>query len=253
MPNSISHQSRRNFLRGGVSLWLIAGLGVTNRPMRAVAAPIPKYGDKGQQDWRFCNKCFILYYDGYHKDNQPKDANRGRCPAGGAHFPQGWNFELPFNTRPEGDTQEKWRFCDKCSSMFYDGYEPKTGACPAGGGHHAAGYNFVLHHDTAATLISQDSWRFCDRCFGMYYDGYAQKGTCPAGGGHHPNGHIFVLSHERPPNMPPPGGLKTTIPGDTGDTTPWCVSDCSACTAAGKKCTNSLACSPASPAPWQCN
>ena len=41
--------------------------------------------------------------------------------------------------------QADWRFCQKCQSMFFDGY-PTKGVCPAGGAHNAQGYNFVLAH-----------------------------------------------------------------------------------------------------------
>jgi len=41
-----------------------------------------------QDNWRFCNKCFSLWWNG-RPDN-------GSCPAGGAHEGSGsWNFYLP--------------------------------------------------------------------------------------------------------------------------------------------------------------
>jgi hypothetical protein len=42
--------------------------------------------------------------------------------------------------------QADWRFCQKCQSLFFDGY-PAKGVCPASGAHNAAGYNFVLAHN----------------------------------------------------------------------------------------------------------
>ena len=50
--------------------------------------------------------------------------------------------------RPRDGTQQSdlvqadWRFCGKCQSMFYDGYDSK-GVCPAGAAHSAIGNNFV--------------------------------------------------------------------------------------------------------------
>ena len=137
MPSEMSYRSRRHFLKGGASLWIVGVLSVTTRPRAALAAGIPAGGDKGQGDWRFCNKCSGLFYDGYNE--------KGRCPAGGSHVAQGFDFILPFNTPAESDTQKDWRFCNKCNGMFYDGYDQK-GRCPAGGGHVAQGYNFVLSH-----------------------------------------------------------------------------------------------------------
>ena len=40
-----------------------------------------------QTEWRFCRKCYAMFYDGYEK--------KGTCPAGGAHFAQGYGFVLP--------------------------------------------------------------------------------------------------------------------------------------------------------------
>ena len=40
-----------------------------------------------QSDWRFCSKCYAMFYDGY--------ADKGHCAAGGGHLAQGFNFVLP--------------------------------------------------------------------------------------------------------------------------------------------------------------
>ncbi len=42
-----------------------------------------------QTDWRFCNKCQAMFYDGYPA--------KGTCAAGGSHVAQGYNFVLPHN------------------------------------------------------------------------------------------------------------------------------------------------------------
>ncbi len=41
---------------------------------------------KLQTAWRFCPKCFTLFFDGY--------PDKGRCSAGGGHVAQGWDFAL---------------------------------------------------------------------------------------------------------------------------------------------------------------
>jgi hypothetical protein len=237
MPSEKPYRSRRDFLNGGVSLWIVGGLGVTVWPKAALAAPIPSGGDKGQTDWRFCNKCDGLFYDG--------SSQKGICPSGGGHVSQGFNFELPFNTAAEHDTQKDWRFCNKCNGMFYDGY-PQKGSCPSGSGHVSQGNNFVLHHDTAASKMAQPDWRFCNKCNGMFYNGYSQKGRCPAGAGHVAQGNNFVLTHDRLSFQPASSG--GSIP--PSPQVQRCVSDCSAC-AAGH-CTTSIQCSSTSPAPWAC-
>jgi len=82
-----------------------------------------------------------------------------RCAAdGGPHVEQGFHFMLPINRLtgpalvPETTTaQSKWRFCGKCTSMFFDGFNEK-GACPRGGVHSALGDIFVLPHDTSPAI-----------------------------------------------------------------------------------------------------
>ena len=58
----------------------------------------------------------------------------------------------PRDGTPQSDLgQADWRFCGKCQSMFYNGYDSK-GVCPAGGAHSAIGNNFVLPHDVLTNL-----------------------------------------------------------------------------------------------------
>jgi hypothetical protein len=40
-----------------------------------------------QTDWRFCNKCQAMFYNGYPA--------KGNCAAGGPHVAQGYGFVLP--------------------------------------------------------------------------------------------------------------------------------------------------------------
>src|ERR1017187_3306779 len=71
--------SRRRLLRAGIFIaGTVANLG---KPTLATA------GSNDQPDWRFCNKCEVMFFNGY--------GNKGRCAAGGAHVAQGYNFVLP--------------------------------------------------------------------------------------------------------------------------------------------------------------
>jgi hypothetical protein len=47
----------------------------------------------GQANWRFCHKCFGLFFD------DPQNSYKGRCPAGGPHVraSNSYNFQLPFS------------------------------------------------------------------------------------------------------------------------------------------------------------
>lgn len=50
--------------------------------VRPVASGICALQDK----WRYCEKCFVMFYWGY--------PTNGVCPVGGGHRAQGWNFTL---------------------------------------------------------------------------------------------------------------------------------------------------------------
>jgi hypothetical protein len=94
----------------------------------------------GQPNWRFCNKCEALFFDGYPQ--------KGVCAAGGGHVAAGYNFTLRYDAKAEGTTD--WRLCNKCQVLFRSATINK-GICAAGGGHVAAGYSFVIDtevHDT---------------------------------------------------------------------------------------------------------
>jgi hypothetical protein len=140
---------------------------------------------KAQNFWRRCDKCFALFYDGY--------ADKGVCPAGGAHRAgQSFSYLLRYDAPARMNDQSAWRYCDKCHAMFYDGY-PNKGKCPAGGGHRAQGYNFTLPHDIPDSERSRATWRYCEKCHAMFDNGQATKGSCSAGGAHSAQGYEFVL------------------------------------------------------------
>lgn len=44
-----------------------------------------------QAGWRFCNKCFSLFFDGH--------PSKGCCQAGSGHVAQGYSFALPYAKR----------------------------------------------------------------------------------------------------------------------------------------------------------
>ena len=141
-----------------------------------------------QSDWRYCQKCHAMFYDGF--------GNKGNCPpSGGGHVAQGLNFTLLYGEPSTAPAQTNWRFCNKCCVMFYDGYADK-GTCPAGGGHSAQGIIFSLPHSVPSSANAQGDWRYCQKCHAMFYDGYGDKGNCPAGGGGHvAQGLNFTLPH----------------------------------------------------------
>jgi hypothetical protein len=142
-----------------------------------------------QDQWRFCDKCHGMFWDG---------APNTVCPAGDKHHAQGFMFTLPFNLPETPTAQTNWRFCDKCHGMFFAA--APNSRCPVGGQHNAQGVVFTLPHDQAPSSAAQDQWRFCDKCHGMFWDG-APNTVCPAGDKHHAQGFMFVLPHTGFPDI----------------------------------------------------
>ncbi len=142
----------------------------------------------GQTNWRYCRKCQSMFYDGY--------AAKGACPVGGSHVASGYNFVLQHDAffKVYDVQQDKWRYCDKCFALHFDGYAT-SGHC-AVQGHVASGLNFSLRHDVNDP--GQDQWRYCSKCSYMFFDGYPDKGVCPQGGGHTASGFNFNLPHDVP-------------------------------------------------------
>ena len=161
---------------------MLAALACIGWPRPASAA----VGDQGE--WRFCDKCESMFWNGTDK--------KGACPAGGAHVAQGFLFWLHYDDAAveTAAVQYGWRYCSKCSSLFYNGY-PTKGRCPAGGAHFAQGFMFGLNHQPAAPPSSQTEWRFCEKCFALFWNGATAKGRCAAGGAHLAQGFVFNIPY----------------------------------------------------------
>lgn len=192
---------RRMFVAGSASLFAGLGLGLGSGRARAVANDIGIVAGVGDQpEWRFCSKCFGMYYNG---DGQGR---KGSCPAGGPHQPYGFNFVLHYDharRQPAAgrDSQFEWRFCSKCFGMFWAGSGDSLGRCPVANRvspeftdtrHHPYGFIFGLPHDSPANA-GQPDWRFCRKCFGLFFDDpkNGNKGKCPAGNAHVRAGNSF--------------------------------------------------------------
>lgn len=109
-----------------------------------MAFQIPPEVNATQDNWRFCDYCFVLYWNG---PDVHSTAGQGACPArplsnGNALPHQGpsWDFHLFANTHDPGvhvgvpdavkTLQPEWRFCVNCFSLWFNGYERK-GVCNA--------------------------------------------------------------------------------------------------------------------------
>jgi hypothetical protein len=178
--------SRRRVVALGGSALLSAGIGHWASVGPALAQQVLT-GAGDQPEWRFCDRCFSMFYNRPNPNNYP-----GRCAAGGSHQAQGFLFTLHYDSdkrQPVAgrDSQFDWRFCGKCFAMFWDAgqHDHEHGRCPAGGGHLAYGFIFGLPHDNAANP-GQPDWRFCGKCNGLFFDDprNSNKGVCAAGGSH---------------------------------------------------------------------
>ena len=109
------------------------------------------------------------------------------------------NYDVTYEFLRQRTLQDAWRFCGKCSTMFFDGF-PAKGSCPRGAGHAAIGLEFTLLHDFPAIGSTQKDWRFCHKCNAMFFDGFPSKGVCALDGGRHEAaGFNFVLLHDVQP------------------------------------------------------
>src|SRR5262249_4046544 len=58
----------------------------------------PAYAQTGDQpDWRFCSKCYGMFYNG--------TPDKGHCSTGGGHVPQGFLFQLHYDSNQAGTHQ----------------------------------------------------------------------------------------------------------------------------------------------------
>lgn len=169
---------RRVLLGGAAALALPAGVIGMGSPASAQTG--------AQQDWRYCEKCAGMFWNGAQ--------DKGRCPAGGGHIAQGFQFLLHYDAGKGngGQYQYDWRYCSKCKALFYDG-SPNKGRCPAGKGHAAQGFMFGVDLHKPASH-AQDGWRFCQKCNDLVWSG--TKGTCAAGGPHAPQGFAFFAPYQ---------------------------------------------------------
>lgn len=95
---------------------------------------IPNY--PGQHDWRWCSNCAGLFWAG-----GGSRATGGICPA-----PQrihdgskSSDYGLTLDSGSPAGNQDQWRWCSKCSGLFWGSSTRIAGTCPAGGTHEGTG------------------------------------------------------------------------------------------------------------------
>ena len=102
----------------------------------------------------------------------------------GGHLAMGWNFTVPVTVGQPG--QPDWRFCRKCSVLYFAG-EGFDGKCSRGGAHSPAGLNFTMAFEPTS-VEGQHQWHRCKKCSILFYwedeGDPLTSGSCPAGGTH---------------------------------------------------------------------
>ena len=138
-----------------------------------------------QYNWRFCSKCFAMFYNG---------SAQGRCPSGGVHVAQGFNFGLNHAAPAPPSSQTEWRFCQQCFALFYNGGSSK-GRCPAGIEHVAQGFIFNLPFRSGEAIAPGSPLDV------LAYDNNSirfPKGIAADGNAHvklHRDGHVEFTAH----------------------------------------------------------
>lgn len=97
-----------------------------------------------QADWRLCNNCQVLFWNG--------SPNKGKCPnTDGGHVVAGKaNYTLDGDTGPGGaipaGAQDDWRWCENCMVLWWNGLDYQKGPCAATNSDHQPGnsWNFTL-------------------------------------------------------------------------------------------------------------
>ena len=106
-----------------------------------------------QSNWRWCNKCQALSFGG--------SPSPGKCSAGGMHDHTG-SGDYVLALRGSGalpqDSQENWRWCNKCQVLANAGGS-SAGACATGGLHdHTGSGNYVLGYVVGADTVLYEAY-----------------------------------------------------------------------------------------------
>jgi hypothetical protein len=111
-----------------------------------------------QSQWRFCEKCFVLYYDGF----PDKGKCAGKAPGEGHEtVPTSYVFSIPHDLPVSDDRQGGWRYCNKCAALVFS---PDIAAPCAAGGVHDLTLGFHFQLPCQPGLDPDRSFRFCLRC-----------------------------------------------------------------------------------------
>ncbi len=159
----------------GLVIWRVKQDGARN----PVLVPRVDFGSiPGQKGWRWCKKC-----QGLHYVHDPAAPTLQPCPAGANHVQDDSAGYMPVVNNPAASGQHGWRWCQKCSSLFY-GPGQAASRCAAGGTHDGTtSGDYALVSDDR-TAPGQKDWKWCRKCQSLFYGPFESQSRCPAGAGH---------------------------------------------------------------------
>jgi hypothetical protein len=143
----------------------------------------------GEQDqWAWCGKCGVLYYNNGASQCPAPQAPMGIGGAGHLGLTSS-NYVLHCDSpSPPAATQTEWRWCKNCGALHYGG--GGASVCPNGKGPHASdgSSNYLLIETSMPDpnrigLAVQDDWKWCSKCGVLHFG--AEVSVCPADGGAH--------------------------------------------------------------------
>jgi hypothetical protein len=193
--------SRRGLLKGSVAVGLGAfGLtvassalapGIARAGISLVDAQADNYAPvqdiNAQDGWRYCKQCRSLYYAGDSRpcagsvlgsaDHTSASTTDYLVPNGNGYANGNW----PVSQDPNGNSliQTPWRWCDKCSLLFYGPGMATSWCLGTGNAHVDSGSGvYSMFNGTwySGTFPLQPGWRYCSNCKVLYWGG-AWKGS----------------------------------------------------------------------------
>jgi Peptidase family C25 len=122
-------------------------------------------GAPGQAGWKWCQRCYGMFYAG-------NGLAATHCSAAPQHDPaRSGDYTLNSGTGAPG--QNGWRWCVQCQGLFFGGSD--GGSCPAtpGAPHKASNTptDYAVKMRPNKTVGAQLGWCWCEKCQGLFYAG----------------------------------------------------------------------------------
>lgn len=153
----------------------------------------PFYGDlvypDAENNWYECTNCRSLY--------QLNGTSLVCTSTNQVHAPFASDHHRVVKNVPDDPGQHGWRFCTRCSQLFYSP-AGNAGVCPAGGVHISSGADYSLALNVP-DVVGHNGWRQCINCQTLFYPiahGDLAPSVCPAktsGAPHQANTNLYVL------------------------------------------------------------